>query len=295
MTTAPMLTWLVPSLLALASYGFAQGLAKQWMSDASAPRYCLYYILANSAVNAWYFQSHPHVSLLDPAARGFVGTGILAYLFDGSAWIFYFLSIARGPVAIVGTMSAAYPALTVLFARLFLQEQLGAVQYGAVLLVIGGCIALASAHVEEQAAARGRSWMPLALAALLCWGISNTLIKYSYTLPKALPGSLALCSSIGGGLTLGVYGLLGDRSSAHSLRQFAHSVVPMLLMAGGSLGLIIASDLGPISIVSPLIGAYPVVTVVYAGLVLKERITALQYGCIAAIVAGVAMLAASGA
>ncbi|MGH8304810.1 MAG: EamA family transporter [Steroidobacteraceae bacterium] len=60
----------------------------------------------------------------------------------------------------------------------------------------------------------------------------------------------------------------------------------MGMMAGGSLGLIIAARNGPISIVTPLIGAYPVVTLVFAALVLKERITRLQYGCIAAIIIG---------
>ena len=44
------------------------------------------------------------------------------------------------------------------------------------------------------------------------------------------------------------------------------------LVIGGSLGLIIAARYGPISIVTPLIGSYPVVTLVFAVLVLKERI-----------------------
>ena len=47
----------------------------------------------------------------------------------------------------------------------------------------------------------------------------------------------------------------------------------MGMMAGGDLGVIIASRYGPISIVTPLTGAYPVVTLAFAALVLKERIT----------------------
>jgi drug/metabolite transporter (DMT)-like permease len=72
-------------------------------------------------------------------------------------------------------------------------------------------------------------------------------------------------------------------------RAWAHSFVPMGMMAGGSLGLIIAARHGPISIVTPLIGSYPVVTLIYARLVLKERITRLQYGCIASILTGMAL------
>jgi drug/metabolite transporter (DMT)-like permease len=63
----------------------------------------------------------------------------------------------------------------------------------------------------------------------------------------------------------------------------------MGMMAGGSLGLIIAARHGPISIVTPLIGSYPVVTLIYAAAVLKERITPLQYGCIGSILTGITL------
>jgi drug/metabolite transporter (DMT)-like permease len=49
---------------------------------------------------------------------------------------------------------------------------------------------------------------------------------------------------------------------------------------------IIASRFGPISIVTPITGAYPVVTLAFASLILKERITRLQWACLAAIIAG---------
>ena len=58
------------------------------------------------------------------------------------------------------------------------------------------------------------------------------------------------------------------------------------------LGLIIAARYGPISIVSPLVGAYPVVTLFYAALVLKERITRLQYAWIGSIVTGILLCSA---
>jgi drug/metabolite transporter (DMT)-like permease len=63
-------------------------------------------------------------------------------------------------------------------------------------------------------------------------------------------------------------------------------MVPMGMMAGGDLGVIIAARFGPISIVTPLTGAYPVVTLGFAGLVLREKITLLQYVCIGGIIVG---------
>jgi transporter family protein len=285
--TAPLLLCLAPALIALLLYGLGQGLVKKWIGEVPPARFCLYYVFATSIVNLGFFFSHEHPDLFAPASRQFLEFVIQAYHVEGLSWIRYYQSIVEGPVAIVGTLSAAYPAVTVVFARLFLHEELAAEQYAAVTLVIGGCIGLAYAPASAQSAMTSRRWIPLSLTALLCWGTSNTLIKFSYSLPEASEYSLALCSSIGGALSLGVFGLLKGRQGPHSLRAWLHSFIPMGMMAGGSLGIIIAARYGPISIVTPLIGAYPVVTLIFAKLVLKERITRLQYGCIAGIVLGI--------
>ncbi len=281
--------WLTPALVALLLYGLGQGLVKKWIGEVPPARFCLYYVLATSIVNVGFFITQDHPPLLAAHGLRFLAFGVLAYLFDGAAWILYFQSIVLGPVAIVGTLSAAYPALTVVFARIFLHEELAPLQYLAVMLVIGGCLVLSYTPSAGGSQTTSRRWIPLSLLALVCWAASNTIIKYSYSLPLANEANLAVCSSIGGALTLGVFGLLRGRRGTHSMRAWVHSFVPMGMMAGGSLGLIIAARHGPISIVTPLIGSYPVVTLIYAALVLKERITLLQYGCIGSILTGMAL------
>lgn len=285
----PLYVWLTPALIALLLYGLGQGLVKKWIGEVPPARFCLYYVLATSIVNFGFFSTQDHPPLLAASGTGFLVAGVLAYLFDGLAWILYFQSIVLGPVAIVGTLSAAYPALTVVFARLFLHEELAPLQYLAVTLVIGGCLGLSYTPSSGGGQSASRRWIPLSLLALVCWAASNTIIKYSYSLPGANEANLAVCSSIGGALTLGVFGLLFGRRGTHSVRAWVHSFVPMGMMAGGSLGLIVSARYGPISIVTPLIGSYPVVTLVYAALVLKERITPLQYGCIGSILTGMAL------
>ncbi len=285
----PLYVWLTPALIALLLYGLGQGFVKKWIGEVSPARFCLYYVLATSIVNFGFFITQDHPPFLAANGLEFLAFGVLAYLFDGAAWILYFQSIVLGPVAIVGTLSAAYPALTVVFARVFLHEELAPLQYLAVALVIGGCLGLSYTPSAVDGQSSSRRWIPLSLLALVCWATSNTIIKYSYSLPGANEAKLAVCSSIGGALTLGVFGLLRGRGGPHSVRAWVHSFVPMGMMAGGSLGLIIAARHGPISIVTPLIGSYPVVTLIYAALVLKERITRLQYGCIASIIAGMTL------
>ena len=285
----PLYVWLTPALIALLLYGLGQGLVKKWIGEVPPARFCLYYVLATTIVNLGFFIMDDHPPLLAASGLGFLAFGVLAYLFDGAAWILYFQSIVLGPVAIVGTLSAAYPALTIVFARVFLRENLAPLQYLAVTLVIAGCLGLSYTPSGGDSQTTSRRWIPLSLLALVCWATSNTIIKYSYSLPGANEANLAVCSSIGGALTLGVFGLLRGRRGTHSVRAWVHSFVPMGMMAGGSLGLIIAARHGPISIVTPLIGSYPVVTLIYAALVLKERITPLQYGCIGSILTGIAL------
>ena len=287
--TATALVWMAPSLIALFLYGIGQGLVKKYIGEVSPARFCLYFLLAKAIVNLSWFFAHAHPPLLANDGRAFLELGILAYVIDGSGWVLYFESIIAGPITIVGTLSAAYPALTVLFARVFLGEALGSVQYVAVALVIAGCLGLSYSPANADAKRLSRRWIPLAFAALLCWATSNTIVKHAYSLPAASEVNLLVCNTVGGILSLGVYALLKGRQGSHSVREYLHSFVPMGMMAGGDLGVMIASRYGPISIVVPLTGAYPVVTLAFAALVLKERISKLQYGCIASIVIGMVL------
>ena len=114
-----LLVWLTPSMFALFLYGVGQGLVKKYIGEVSPARFCVYFVLAKAIINLSWFFSHDHPSLLLPAGRPFLELGVLAYIIDGTGWILYFESIIAGPITIVGTLSAAYPALTVVFARIF--------------------------------------------------------------------------------------------------------------------------------------------------------------------------------
>lgn len=284
-TTASLLLWLTPALLALVLYGLGQGFVKMWIGEVPPARFCLYFACARALVMVSYFFANPHSPVLAVHGRNVLAIGVLAYLLDGAGWILYFQSIIAGPITIVGTLSAAYPAITIVFAHWFLGETLSPLQYGAVALVIGGCVGLAYQPADAANKVSGRAWIALALLALMLWGAAQTIVKYNYSL-GATDANMALYSAIGALLTLGVYGLWKGRAGTHSVVEWTRSFLPMGMMASGDLGVLIASRYGKISIVTPLTGAYPLVTLVFAALVLRERIALLQGACIAAILAG---------
>ncbi len=68
----------------------------------------------------------------------------------------------------------------------------------------------------------------------------------------------------------------------------------MATMAVGSLLAAIAYKNGPASVVTPLSGAYPVVTLGFAWLMLHERPSALQWAGIACVLAGMVLTTATG-
>ncbi len=286
-TAAPLLLWLTPALLALLLYGLGQGFVKMWITEVPPARFCLYFACARAVVMVCYFFANPaYAGHSRRSRRSAYVIGVLALLTRRHrGWIMYFQSIIAGPITIVGTLSAAYPALTIVFAHWFLGETLTPLQYGAVALVIGGCIGLAYQPADAANKVTGRAWILLAFSALVLWGAAQTIVKYDYGL-GATDANMALYSMIGALLTLGVYGLWKGRAGTHSLIEWMRSFLPMGMMASGDLGVLIASRYGEISIVTPLTGAYPLVTLAFAALVLRERILLLQWGCIAAILVG---------
>ena len=289
-----MAIWLIPTLASLFLYGIGQGLVKKYISEVPPARFCLYFVAAKAILNLSYFALFQKTELISTLGTSFSLTSILAYLVDGVGWILYFLAIVHGPIAIVGTLSAAYPALTILFARLFLHEQLTPVQYAGLALVIGGCLGLSYAPAGPGSRPTSRRWIPLSFVALLLWGCSSTLLKAAYHMPGADEVNVMVFSVVGGMATLGVYGMARGRKGAADTGEWKRSALPMLMLAGGDIGFIVATRYGPVSLTTPLSGAYPVVTVVFARFALGERIGIWQGVSIAAILVGMALTSGPG-
>lgn len=283
------LIWLTPTLMAMLLWGVAQGMVKKYIGEVPPARFCLYYAFANATVNLafWAFQNSPPPFAAEN--RQFAELGLLAYTLDGIGWILYYQSIVNGPISIVGTLSAAYPALTVILARVFLGETLGTAQYAGVAAVITGCLALAYAPPEVRTQRTRRRWIAFAGGAIAIWGVNGTIIRYAYSFPGADEANMALFIALGGLGTLGVYGWLFGRQGATSRREWGRSFLPMAAMAGGSLLTALAYKSGPASLVTPLTGAYPVVTLGFAWAVLKERPSALQWAGIACVLGGMVL------
>ena len=112
------------------------------------------------------------------------------------------------------------------------------------------------------------------------------MTDHAYELPNASEANLVLFGFVGGILTLGPYGLLRSRGRKFSRKEFVRGALPMGMFSVGNLALTFAFRHGDATLVQTLSSPYPAITLVFAYLVLKERPTLLQWGCIALILAG---------
>lgn len=133
------------------------------------------------------------------------------------------------------------------------------------------------------------SAISLGLAAALCWGLHDIAIRYlSRTVP--LKGALFFVLLSGLVFQLVVLGTTDDL-------RFPQSEALWLSIASGaaflvaSLGLYYAFERGPVRLVSPIIGAYPIVSLGLAALT-GTIITSGQIVAVVLIIAGVGVVAA---
>jgi len=229
-----------------------------------------------------------HISLADGAlALGSCVIGICGYLS-------YFESIIDGQVSIVGTISAAYPVLTVIGAIILFGESLTVVQAVGIVAIIGGVVAVSYEPNPGSANSLPKRSLIFAVMAFLLWGAWSLSSK-------------AAIDRIGAGNLFGFYvissltapllyawvrrmrpgGLAGTDPSR---TPWFLGGIALLLNVVGAFAYSYALEDGNASLVGPTSSAYPLVTVVIALAFLKERISKVQAMALAGVVAGLVLL-----
>jgi drug/metabolite transporter (DMT)-like permease len=207
---------------------------------------------------------------------------------NGIAWICYFKALSTGPAAIVQTITAAYTALTVILALIFLRERLVAIQVLGVAMVIGSSVNLgfnSGAHSGGQ----GNVWFYASLGTLASWGICTAIFKHAYNQEGANDTVFFLTNWVGMGLTVLPFGL-----SQHGARLpesgLGLGILIVLFYCIGDLALFAAINRGPASIVSPLSGLYPLPTIAYSALILKEQISTPQWVSVGVVLVALVLI-----
>lgn len=269
MTTA----WLPLALGATLAWGIGQIVAKKGVG-ALGPR-GMVMLIALGEVGLFSLLGLALGAVLPASLEGSL-LALAAGLAGMLGYLAYFEAIARGTISRIGTITAAYPAGTVVLALLFLREVLTGLQALGVVLLLGAAVLLG--HAESHQHGRpGVSMTPLILASFLLWALWGILVKLAV---EAMGEGASLVYF---GLANGLVGLgLLARPSVRGAvvragaRALGWPLAAVLLGGTGVVFMTLAFAQGPASLVTPVTGAYPVVTVLAAVGLLRERVRGLD-------------------
>ena len=283
----PVQLWFLLSVSVTLFWGLSGVLAKYSTGRLGVARVALLIAIVEGVMYSVAFlvlREPHHITLYE----GAVATA--SCVIGVSGYLCYFESIMEGQVAIAGTISAAYPVLTVVGAVLLLSESLGSLQIVGVFLIIACVIAISYEPDKTAVNALNRRSLMFACMAFFAWGAWSLSSKVAVDMVG--PGNLFGFYVISSLTAPVIYAWF--RSIRPCRHQFSSPARIMWYLGAASLALNVfgafaytyALDTGMASLVVPISSAYPIVTALFAVTVLKERLNAIQALALVGIVAG---------
>jgi uncharacterized membrane protein len=213
-----------------------------------------------------------------------------AGLFSSVGNIAFYEALSHGKAATIVPLTALSPVVTILLSFLLLHERFNRVQFVGICLSI---VAVFLYYSAEPASAESSGpvarWLPMALVAIALWGITAFMQKMStnhLSAPSSALWFLAAFFPVAGAI-LFYDSLPGDISS----RTWGIGAALGFTLALGNLTILLAfASGGKASIISPLAGLYPVVSIPLAIALLNEKVNTQEVVAIALALAAVIML-----
>ena len=287
--------WFVLAILCVFLWGFAAIFVKLSTAKLGVTRIACLVVVIESViyfVGFFFWRNNVTIDLeygALAAASAFVG--IVAYFC-------FFESMVDGQVAIVGTISAAYPGLTVIGALAFLSESLTVTQLVGVAAIICGIVALSYERNTNPRYSIPRRSLFFALLAFALWGFWSLTAKIAVS--KIGPGNVFgfyVISSV----TVPLVYMWFRRIRPGPLNfvkpswtSWVLGAAGLALNVSGTLVFSFALSMGLASLVVPISSAYPLVTVTVALLLLGEKLNRLQLTALACVIMGLLMIAIIG-
>lgn len=216
----------------------------------------------------WKLQRDPR-ALAYGLTVGFLGSG---------GTLLMFAALRDGPAYIIIPIVSMYPVVTVVLAASLLRERVGKLAVLGVLLALAA-IVLLSIQEPGSSPVRGWVWLVWSALALLMFGAQGWLIKASAgALEESLFFYMAFTALLLGPVAAGLtdfsqtlnWGLSGPWLTAAI--QLPNAVAALLVIYA------YRDPAGKVIIISPVIGLYPLVTIVLS-LLVYQRVPDLRTVC----------------
>jgi len=268
-------SWLILSLLVIIFWGVGENFTKKATDILRAPVMLLLYAWAALVVwgSYWYLSGHPLMSLTSIATI----MGIIASIFYAIGMIFYYeaLDTSFSRISIVSPITSAHPTITVLLAIIFLKENLHILAAIGIIFVICGTILLG---IKELGKKYNKKIYFLSFFCLLLWSLGDVLAKFSIDKSSHINFLLSylLISFIMWNLYYIIYSKKHIIPNDKIKKGIIYGILSVALFTIGSIFLYLAFESGLVSLVSPIINGYPIITVIIAHLLLKEKLATDQ-------------------
>ena len=287
--------WFAFALVVVFLWGFDGILAKLSTPKLGVARIAALMVIIDGVtyfLGFYYWRENLPISL---------GDGVLAAvscMVGTVAYLCFFESMMDGQVAIVGTISAAYPALTVIGALVFLSETLTVTQAMALVAIVGGIVALSYERNPGEEHAMPRRSLLFALLAFALWGVWGLASKI--VINAVGPGNMFgfyVISSLTVPLVYAWFrrvrpGLPGD--SDPSRMTWAFGAAALAMNVCGLFAFSFALNAGFASLVVPISSAYPLVTVILAVALLHEKLDRLHMVALVFVIIGLIVIGVTG-
>jgi len=285
--------WLLLAIIAIMMYGSsmaAQKLALGGMSSASMILFSLLIALPMFlAVLVWIILTGEIWTIgADSLAYAIIGA-----TFGQAGYYTYVEAAKRGPISIVASLTATYPAMVAVVAIVFLGEMITPVQGGGVVLVMAGIVTLSYFHgrsAEKKAASKG--YYVICIVTVFIWGLWAIFAKLAL-IGMSNIAFLSIYSLIIPPVTLAYYRLSRIRIRDVWPKWGTAVKIAIVSSVVGNLAYFVevtAIDSGPAPVVFPLIASSPLVVILLAFAFLKERLSKIEWTMVALVVIGIILV-----
>ncbi|MBU0619250.1 DMT family transporter [Patescibacteria group bacterium] len=280
-----MPTWLIFALTAAVLFGSSQVLMKKGLSNISP---LWNNIIGNILALLWI----PAALWLNQGKINWPSLPILSLLIiAASFYCAYPYALNKGKVALTGTVIAICPLFTITMARLFLKESINSQQIvGAVIILISiVLVGLPKKNLDKSF--RDLSWLKWGLGYAFLGGTADFLVKISANQIGAYSNILILTLIYQATSPINYWlDKSGRTLPKFSAKKFAPTLAGIIVLLAGSFIFLTSFDYGPVSLISPVTGSYPVVTVLLATTFLKEKLNAKQLTGIIGVILGIILV-----
>jgi drug/metabolite transporter (DMT)-like permease len=199
---------------------------------------------------------------------------------------FVFFALSRGEISLTGSLFATYPIFTILFSHFINHDQLNAMQWITILLVIFGTVLITLPTRVKNGLKQKKMYLVWPLLAAFAVGISDTLSKH--VIDQTSAPTFLFCLSLAQIPVAIGYLLITYKHHMSKLLAISTKIITKpsdyRFAYLGSLGsvfcvLFLWLSFGTTiaSIASPLTASYPLYIVFFAHLILKEKIPAKDW------------------